>query len=340
MSFGTVVPNNAGPVKKNRKIGLWGASGSGKTSFLAALFVAVNQAPGQWNIIGDNPASVRFATRMTESLTQRHVFPPKTEGIEKLSWTIVGEGEQTVGKRFKKQRETVPLRFQLELVDAPGRLYAGSDGPASDDDFGIDFGETKTVQSPSSLADQLAEELAVCDSLVYLFDPLREHDNGDEFQHFQWALQNIAFICNQQGRFDTRLPHHLAVCITKLDDPRIFKTAYELGYLTADKDDPYLFPRIIAGQTENLFMKLGERSPNRSAIKVHDSIQRYFHRDRVNYFATSSVGFYLPPGASQFRRANFRNVVLDDDKNSVIRGEIHPINVLEPLLWVGDMVSR
>ncbi|HEU5160108.1 MAG TPA: hypothetical protein VFU43_24130 [Streptosporangiaceae bacterium] len=342
MSSQTVVPDEAESPRKERKIGLWGASGSGKTSFLAALYVAVTENTADWRIIGDNRASVDFLTEMTKSMTQHHVFPKKTEGIQKLSWTMVGQTERIVGRRFRKKKETVPLRFRLDLIDAQGRLLAGMDRA---DDLNLDFGETRAMKTPKTEADQLIEELAACDGLVYLFDPLRERsdrklEDGDDFQHFQWALQNIAHICDKNGTFDTHLPHYLAVCITKLDDPLVFRTADELGYLTADTQDPYLFPRVVPGRTEELYLKLGSTSPTRSALKVHDSIRRYFHEDRVRYFATSSIGFYVPPGATRFRRANFRNVVPDSEKSTVIRGDIHPINVLEPLLWLGDVVSR
>jgi hypothetical protein len=342
VSADTIVPDETTLRKNIQKIGLWGASGSGKTSFLAALYVAVNETKDDWKIIGDNRASVDFLTRMTDSMTRRHIFPPKTEAIQKLSWTIVGEIEQTVGGRFRRREEKIPLRFRLDLIDAAGRLFAGEDGDRvnSDDDLSLDFNETRTERVEKSDADQLVEELASCDGLVYLFDPLREHEHGDEFRHFQWTLQHIAFLCDQNSRFGTHLPHYLAVCITKLDDPKVFATADNLGYLTADTDDQYLFPRVHPDRTEDLYVELGGRSPTGSALKVHDSIRRYFHRDRVRYFATSSVGFYVPPGANLFRRANFRNVVPDNDNGRVIRGDIHPINVLEPLLWIGRMVSQ
>jgi hypothetical protein len=318
------------------KIGLWGASGSGKTSFLAALYVAANQNADNWRIIGVDQESVDFLTRMTDALTRRRIFPDKTEGIQNLGWTVVGETERTVGGRFRKRTEKVPLRFQLDLIDAAGGLFKGVEEGASDldDDLELDFDENRAEEAAGSDADQLVAQLAECDGLVYLFDPLRERENGDEFQHFQWALQHISFRCEQDGRFDSYLPHRLAVCVTKLDDPKVFHTAKQRGYLTADPKDPFLFPRVRADRAENLYLDLSKVSPTRSALMVHDAIRKYFRPERVRYFATSSVGFFVGNGATRFQAANFQNVVPDRSNGRSIRGGIHPINVLEPLLWL------
>lgn len=335
-------PDGSGPMTKLRRIGLWGASGSGKTSFLAALYVAVNQSRGSWKIVGVDDESVDFLTGMTDSLTRRGAFPRKTEGIQNLSWTIIGQTERTVGSRFRKRTEVVPTHFQLDLIDAQGGMFRGGlhgDDIAPSDDLDLDFEDARDERTAGG-PEELIEQLTSCNGLVYLFDPLREHQQGDEFQHFQWALQKIAHRSVQNGTFTTHLPHYLAVCITKLDDPKIFHTAEKRGYLTVDPADPYLFPRVREDCVEDLYLDLGRVSPTRSALMVHDSIGKYFHPDRVRYFASSSVGFYLPRNTTRFRAAQFQNVVPDTKNGYVIRGDVHPINVLEPLLWLGQMVNQ
>lgn len=343
------------PMTRLRRIGLWGASGSGKTSFLAALSVAVNQSRSNWRIVGVDTESVDFITRMTKTLTTLGTFPPGTMGIQELSWTMIGETERIVGGRFRKRTETVPTRFQLDVIDMKGGLFKGEedDGTSGEDDLDLGFEDERRQGrgggtgggtgggASGGISEELIEKLSVCDGLVYLFDPVREHQEGDEFEHFQWALQRIAHRSVHDGTFaGTHLPHYLAVCITKLDDPKVFHTAQKRGYLTIDPSDPYAFPRVRQDCTEDLFVDLGRVSPTRSALMVHDSIGKYFHPDRVRYFASSSVGFYLPRQATRFRAAQFQNVVPDAKEGYVIRGDIHPINVLEPLLWLGQMVNH
>ncbi|TDD96842.1 hypothetical protein [Actinomadura rubrisoli] len=330
-----------GPMTKMAKIGLWGASGSGKTSYLAALFVAVTQS-GKWNIGGADQESVDFLTQKTDTLTRQRRFPSKTEGIQNLSWTVMGETEQTVGGRWRKRVEPVPLHFQLDILDAAGTLFKGT---TEDDetDSGIDLGFNDIGGGTGGDPEELIDQLSSCDGIVYLFDPVRENKKGDEFRHFQWVLQNIVHRAGGDGTLDGRhLPHFLAVCITKLDDPKVFHTAYRRRYLTADPGDPHLFPRVREDKAEALFRELGNLSPTRSALMVHDAIKASFAPDRVRYFATSSVGFYLARTATRFRAANFQNVVPHptQEQEYTIRGDIHPINVLEPLLWLGEMTRR
>jgi hypothetical protein len=334
----------AAPLTKMAKIGLWGASGSGKTSYLASLYVAVAQTRGRWNIVGVDQESVDFLTEKTDALTRQRRFPLKTEGIQNLSWTVMGTTEQTVGGRWRKRVESVPLHFQLDMIDAPGGYFKGAEedeGTGDDLDIDIDFNDAR--DSAGGSAEDLIDQLAECDGIIYLFDPLRENKKGDEFRHFQWALQNIVHRSVRNGTIQgMHLPHHLAVCITKLDDPKVFHTAYRRGYLTTDPGDPHLFPRVRDDKAEELFRELGGLSPTRSALMVHDAIKASFHPDRVRYFATSAVGFYLGRTATRFRAANFQNVVPHPTQKQQysIRGDIHPINVLEPLLWLGQMTRR
>ncbi|REE96886.1 hypothetical protein [Thermomonospora umbrina] len=330
------------PVTRMAKIGLWGASGSGKTTYLASLYVAVTQSQGRWNIVGVDQESVDFLTEKTDALTLERRFPKKTEGIQNLSWTVMGTTEQTVTKGWRKRVETVPLHFQLDMIDAAGGLFKGTTEDDTDgDDIDIDFDDAKNESGGD--AEQLIDQLADCDGIIYLYDPLRENRNGDEFRHFQWALQNIVFRAARNGTIDgMHLPHYLAVCITKLDDPKVFHTAYKRGYLVPEPSDPFLFPRVREDKVEALFRELGNLSPTRGAVMVHDAIRASFHESRVRYFATSAIGFYVGQSATRFRAANFQNVVPHPNQRDefTIRGDIHPINVLEPLLWLGRMTNR
>ncbi|MCO6005405.1 hypothetical protein NE236_10460 [Actinoallomurus purpureus] len=334
-------PDRPGPKRVMRRIGLWGAPGSGKTSFLAALNVAVAQSRQDWALVGVNDDSVAFLTESTSTLTDQRRFPKATESMDELSWVMMSESEVRTGGRWRKEIVKVPLQFHVDLLDAPGDNFKSV--AKSDDDAvtlkDLGFDEDESGEESQSDTERLIDSLAVCDGIVYLYDPVREKEKGDAYKYFQGTLAQIARRALQDRRFDgNRLPHHLAVCITKFDEPRVYETANRRGYLTVDVDDDHMFPRVHEDSAEELFEDLCKVSPTGSAALVRKSIKRYFHDSRVRYFASSSVGFYLGKSV-RFRAADYQNVVPDGNGGHKIRGAIHPINVLEPLLWLGQQLT-
>jgi hypothetical protein len=284
-------------------VALWGAPGSGKTSFLAALSVAANRADGNLKIIGGNPESTEYLSQMTNAMIGQRRFPAATAGGQDLSWVIAGATERTVGRLFRRRTEKVPFRVRLDLIDAPGRLFR--DAVVDDSPAGTGF----------------IERIARCEGLVYLFDPLGQR----EFQPFQRMLANIAEHCRRIGRLDgPYLPHHLAVCVTKLDDPEVSWRAERQGYATLDLNDPIRSPRVGDDQAEDLLLEFGGR-------EIRDAVRTYFEPGRVRYFATSAVGF---PGEE------FQGPAPVGESRRVIRGDVRPINVLESLLWLVERITR
>jgi energy-coupling factor transporter ATP-binding protein EcfA2 len=337
-------PNGAAPPRLMRRIGLWGAPGSGKTSFLAALNVAVTQSRSDWTLYGVNDESVDFLTESTETLTDKRRFPEATTDLTDLSWVMVTEIERQVrtGRLFQKpQKIRVPLEFHLDLLDAPGDMFkskpSGAGGAADFDE--LFDGEDDGPEAAPADEDRLIETLAACDGIVYLFDPIRERDKGDAYQYFQRTLAQLGKRALEGRRLvGAKLPQHLAVCITKFDEPKVFRTADRRGYVTYDPADEHMFPRVHEENAEELFEDLCKVSRTGTAALVHGSIRKSFHRDRVRYFASSSVGFYLGQSV-RFRPADYQNVVPDGNGGYRIRGDIHPVNVLEPLLWLGQQIT-
>ena len=56
-------------------VGLWGAPGSGKTTFLAALYIAVARSSQDMNIFGADDKSTEFMVESNRMLTKEHRFP-------------------------------------------------------------------------------------------------------------------------------------------------------------------------------------------------------------------------------------------------------------------------
>ena len=97
---------------------MWGAPSSGKTTFLAALSLALNRRGGDWNLAGANEASEKILIRLTAALTRGHAFPDATEAIEQYNWVLNGQVRPGKMRRFRRDKEQIvkPVRVSLDLV--------------------------------------------------------------------------------------------------------------------------------------------------------------------------------------------------------------------------------
>ena len=117
----------ATPVQATGKIGLWGAPGSGKTTFLAALSIAANRASrlqdNRLLLFGANDASTDFLIEQTSLLTRDMQFPPATDAEHHLNW-VLRMNVDAPGRGFwRPATEAVPFEFELDFLDAPGGRY-------------------------------------------------------------------------------------------------------------------------------------------------------------------------------------------------------------------------
>ena len=137
-----------------------------------------------------------------------------------------------------------------------------------------------------------------------------------------------------------RLPHYVAVCVTKFDEARVLKTAERLN-LTTDQSDPYGFPRVDDDDARELFSRLCEVSPSGTADLILHTLEQYFRPERIKYFVSSAVGFYVDPVTGVYNSDDFQNQIpaLNHPGSPRIRGSIHPINVVEPVLWLSEQLA-
>jgi hypothetical protein len=119
----------------------------------------------------------------------------------------------------------------------------------------------------------------------------------------------------------------------------VFEAAQRGGYLATEPLGSDGFPRVPEDRAQAFFEELCKTSSNSQASLIIHSIKRYFHPDRVKYFATSSIGFYVDHQKG-FNSSDCCNRISDEKRHEPqVRGEINPINVLEPLLWLQAPVS-
>lgn len=318
-----------------KSIGLWGAPSSGKTTFLAALSVAVNRASRDLNIFGVDDDSTEFMVDSNRMLTNKHRFPEGTQSVSSYSWTMnmTTMVQPDKSSRFARSGApvAVPTQFNLDLRDAPGRSFGSDPGGALGSVLDLGDGTPEAPADPEEMMDYLTGTRG----LLLLIDPIRERRHGDAHEYLQGTLLRSAHRRMALMPPGSKLPHHVAVCITKFDDPEVYRFARLNGYRTYDDDDPYMFPQVRSDDAESFLREICN-SDISDADLICDSLQKFFHPERIRYFVTSAVGFYLK--GERFRESDSQNVVQQDGQVR-IRGQIHPINVLEPILWLGQNVG-
>jgi hypothetical protein len=333
-----------------RRVGLWGATASGKSTFLSALFIAAVRSQADLRVKGTNDDSTDFLNRNTHTLNTRHRFPPPTLAQQPLSWTLQMSVPNRVRSLWRKGSPTVPFDFRIDLQDAPGRAYAAA-GPQQSEPSRLDLGDggptpgTAAAPEPGpSRIDlgngneipEVANYLANCQGLLLLIDPIRERELGDAHEYFHGTLLRIAQRVELPP--GQRLPHYVAVCVTKFDDPSVFRFARDNEFLSYTEYDPMMFPRVHDYEAERFLRELFAGSPLSDVELVVGALRQYFYPERVRYFITSAVGFYVGP-SGEFREDDYQNVVPLEDGSFAIRGQIHPINVAEPMLWLGERIA-
>jgi hypothetical protein len=302
-------------------ITMWGPPSSGKTTFLAALNVALTRQQSEWRLNGEDDASTERLIGLTMGLTRDRVFPAATTGIQHYRWTLTGQFTNSSRQHFWRSppRYDQIVRVRLDLVDAEGGLT----GPR---------------QSNHSRRADLIENLAHSRAIIFTYDPVREFQCGDTFDH---TFDVVAQLSQRLRDLDTeKLPQYVAICVTKFDEIRVFRTAEKLGLLTYDLDSPS-FPRIADDDAREFFLELCQVSRSGNAVLALNLLEQSFRPDRIKFFVTSSIGFYVHPRTGIYDSDDYQNLLPDSPERTgpQIRGNVYPINVAEPVLWLSGKLA-
>jgi hypothetical protein len=316
---------------------MWGAVGCGKTTFLAALYIAVNRSEQDLNIFGVDDTSTEFMVESNRMLTNEHRFPDATQHVGSYSWTMnmTRLAEPPKASRFRQAPPpvAVPTQFNIDLRDAPGGFFASEPiAPVAQSRLDLGDGPPAAAPDPTDMMDYLAG----CEGLLLLIDPVRERRYGDAHEYFQGTLLRMAQRRLARMPPGAKLPHYVAVCITKFDHPEVYGFARMNGFRTYDENDDYLFPRVHSDDAQSFFRELCD-SDMSDADLICNGLAKFFQPERIRYFVTSAIGFYVR-GGGRFREDDHDNAI-EQDGTVKIRGRIHPINVLEPVLWLGSSVT-
>jgi NAD(P)-dependent dehydrogenase (short-subunit alcohol dehydrogenase family) len=302
-----------GEERGDRGIAMWGAPASGKTTFLAALHVALIEQEPTWRLRGRDEVSTSSLVQFSALLAERGVFPVATGDVERYHWELIGLDRRSGWLPWRGKRRTEETRIQLDLVDAPGHSFA---------------------PEQSNHRSDLIDNLVNSSGILFLYDPVREFERGDAFESVFGVLAEMDAKAPPKGR----LPHHVAVCVTKFDDPRVLATAEKLDMLEFGPGLPSL-PRVADSKARDFFIEICNASRTRTARRILPLLEQTFHPERIRYFVTSSIGFYVDPETGAYDPDDPQNQVAEPE-GARIRGPIHPINVVEPLLWLAKRIPN
>lgn len=224
--------------KQMSKIGLWGGSGSGKTTYLTSLALSglLYYEDFPWDLRGNDKTSTEWLVQTTEMLSSG-VFPLATGSTKKLQFTVSEKG----GGR----------QFVLRVIDRPGGDYSSD----------IDI-----------ITKETAKELAECTGLILLLD--FHTDNGEipqskDILHVRKTTENLKSLMKTTGT----LPHSLVVVLGKYDDDPLFQWLLQNDFIKVKKYQgrvtPYVAnPRAAISQSKNgrILINLLERSFDKSRI--------------------------------------------------------------------------
>jgi len=291
---------------------------------LSALYIAVSRSPLDLLIYGTDEESTEFLINSTHALSNERRFPAGTQSLHQPGLAMHMLTQAPVKRRFGRMAaEAAAVLLSIDMLETPSGMYSSVPEAAS-------VGHGSQLALPE---DDRINRLAACDGIVFFIDPTQEQTKAGAYEYLTGALLRMA---QRQLMLSPgpKLPQHIAVCVTKFDDPEIYRVARLRGFRTYDENDPFLFPRVHSDDAEIFFRELSTRSGSESNDLIADTIRSYFHEDRIRYFITSSIGFYLGKGG-RFRDDDPQNCTHD----SRIRGPVHPINVVEPLVWLGNSLA-
>jgi hypothetical protein len=300
------------------RIGVWGGPGSGKTTFLASLRIAaLLEESGEWSICGQDslyPGSTKFLADVTNTL-RKGEFPAATTTSFEYAYEVTGRVTPGIlrdmpGTALQMLGIGRQVSFILHLYDTPGGYFA-------------------SITDPNNA---LWEKLANCDGLIYLFDLSKEQREYSNFEYMQIAADFIKQKTARNRYIDKKyLPHFLAACLSKVDDPAILKALIQAGLVIQNehdrRDTPYL------ADTRQAFEAIGDPL-------IDKTLSRYFHNRRLNHFACSSIGFYAQADG-RIDLGDCVNLVTTPAGSRIRSGRnIHPVNVFAPLIWIEQEVYR
>ncbi len=214
---------------KDIRIGLWGTSRSGKTTYLAMLYSALEDSE-EWTVqAGDDHADYFIDTHISD--IDAGNFPPATQITGNLNiFTYI------LRPQFSQGTGSVVLNF----IDAPGEFYEDIRGNAAQT---VQIHEAQNNQDTSG---DIVDYLRSCHGIIFLLDPIRSKEQGESYKTL---LSRLFREFQKRSRkndkdMDTKLQQYMAFCVTKVDKEEIWSQGKKSADLAKDVMGEQLFKKL------------------------------------------------------------------------------------------------
>lgn len=356
-SSSTNQPNNK---KSHIRLGIWGSSGAGKTTYMTMLYQALKKTP-RWRIQPANDEAQDFIQNNIRKIHNGE-FPHRTQVDENEG------GLKIYGYRLVKngaEENSITLNF----IDAPGEYYE-------------DYTKTLEVKDPDSAKSDIIDYLLSCDGIVFLLDPDPEEENQGKAA-YSTMLTNLFFAFSKRHRKankvnNERLEQYIAFCITKVDHDKLFAKALKID--SAEYVKNLISPHMTLEELSNdIWIELDKEERkkktqyNRCEFFYTSALGRYKGEDgisRTPFIPNQSTQPPNNPGQNEgnyygydsYNEPNSNNNSNSEDDNwgsinnprqnsggsqhkKVVGGKINPtvplqpIGVLEPVEWLIERIQ-
>ncbi|MDJ1180445.1 hypothetical protein PJF56_16400 [Roseofilum sp. BLCC_M91] len=209
------------------RIGLWGTVGSGKTTYLAMLYDALEDSEELRVEAGDDRAD-EFINEHISTIDGGN-FPPPTE---------IAKGKQLDIFTYILRPEGGTRSIELNFIDAPGKFYEDFRGN-TDQKVQIVEGQ----ENQETLGD-IVDYLRSCDGIIFLLDPIRSKEDGESYKTLVLRLfREFQRRSRQQGT-DTKLQQYMVFCVTKCAKKEIWTQGKKSADLAKEVMGGKLFRRL------------------------------------------------------------------------------------------------
>jgi hypothetical protein len=248
------------------RIGIWGTSGSGKTTYLAMLYYALLLSK-DWQVTADSEAR-RFVTESIDKIKAGD-FPPATQisgDLNIFTYTLARQNSSAI----------IGPKVVLNFIDAPGEFYEDIHRQtvqiAKPSNQSVSA-ETQVSQNQTNSMG-IMDYLLSCDGIIFLLDPTRSNAEG----HLYWRLLFDLFMefqerSQQENMTNARLQQYMAFCVTKADIEDIWDQGKESADLVKD----------VMGHSLFTSLETGFCLENRYSFYSVASIGRYFDNDSQSW---------------------------------------------------------
>lgn len=192
------------------KLGIWGATGSGKTTYLGRLYTELLNSEN-WTVYASQK-SLNYINDIVGVL-DNGIFPPftnpKISKLKEYDYRLTGEEQPFKG-----------VNVMLRFIDAPGEWYENPD-----------LGKQKVEVEGQELSIDILEYLSGCHGIIFLLDP--EQKRLPEKKKLSFVLLKLMqefherYNAQFQDNKVRKLQQYMAFCVTKVDKGDFWQESVE-----------------------------------------------------------------------------------------------------------------